>query len=186
MLRLLLHFRAPALEQRIEQQQRRADGDGGVRHIECREIRVVPVHVDEVDDVPELMRSMTLPIAPAENQRQRAGQQPLRARLQAAAATRRWQRRRRAPATAKNQRCQPPLPARKLNAAPVLYIERDIQHRQHARCRSYSSKWSTMSLLRELIEQRSTHQPSAATSASHSAQPLRLVHAYTPRSRRAR
>ena len=50
---LRLYLGGLRFEQRIQQQERRPHGDGRIGHVECREIRPIPVKVDEIDDMPE-------------------------------------------------------------------------------------------------------------------------------------
>src|SRR5690606_3578526 len=62
-------------KQHIDDQQYRAEGDGAVSEVECREVRVAPVEIEEVDNV--AMHDAIVQVAKrtAPHQRQRAGYQ---------------------------------------------------------------------------------------------------------------
>ena len=125
-------LRAPALPPGIQEQQNRPDGDGRIRDVECREIIfVAPVRQNEIDDVTDPQPVDHIAQRAAQDQRQTAAQQPLRARSQAPQPAENGHSRRPSARPANSQRCQPEALARKLKAAPVLYIKRDIQYRQH-------------------------------------------------------
>src|SRR5271165_6205996 len=69
----------PSFQQGIEQQTGSADGDGRIRHVECGKIRPIPVKVNEIYDMPEPNTVDHVAKGAAENQRQPAGQQRVRA-----------------------------------------------------------------------------------------------------------
>src|SRR6266478_950620 len=71
-----------ALAPGVNQQQRRPDGDRGIRDVERRKIRAVPVCVNEVDHMAGTHTVDQITQRSAENERQAAAQQPLRAGLQ--------------------------------------------------------------------------------------------------------
>ena len=85
-MRLALR-RAPRAEQRIEQQQPGADRDGRIGDVEGREIVLLPVHLDEIDDVAEPQPVDDVAERAAQDQRQR-GREQRRAALEPRAARR--------------------------------------------------------------------------------------------------